>query len=214
MDTLIYRQRPKVPVKRRVFFSFHYADVYRVNQVRNSWRFRRETEREAYGFFDGSLWERSKRQGDSSLKKLIYDGIDGTSVTCVLVSNYTYTRRWVRYEIARSVARGNGLLSVRINQLGDPYRNTTLAGPDPLEYMGVYRSERGNIFIAEKNQYGKWILYKDYTLSVKIPACLEQPQSSAVIPLKRYAKSYCYVSADGYRNFGSWVASAAMTVGR
>lgn len=214
MATLLGSLTTNQVSKRRVFFSFHYADVYRVNQVRNSWRFRRESEREAYGFFDGSLWERSKREGDSSLKKLIYDGIDRTSVTCVLVGRETFARRWVRYEIARSVARGNGLLALRINQLRDSKGSIGFAGPNPLDYMGVWRNESGNILLAEKNLSGKWIRYGDYTLSVKLPAALEQPSSNFVIPLSRYARTYCYVTSDGYSNFGSWVATAAMNVGR
>src|SRR3954471_17938806 len=120
MATLLTRPRTDGPVKRRVFFSFHYQqDIHRVNQVRQSWRFRRENEREAYGFFDASLWERSKRQGDESLKSLIHEGMNNTSVTCVLAGTYTWQRRWVRYEIARSIVKGNGLLTVKIHGLNN-----------------------------------------------------------------------------------------------
>ena len=95
------------PRKRRVFFSFHHKqDIWRVNQIRNSWRYRHESEREAEGFYDGSIWERSKGEGDESLKALIREGIKNTSVTCVLAGTYTYQRRWVRYEIARSIVTG------------------------------------------------------------------------------------------------------------
>ena len=46
----------RIPQKRRVFFSFHYQnDIWRVNQVRNSWRYQHEQQREAEGFFDGSV---------------------------------------------------------------------------------------------------------------------------------------------------------------
>ncbi len=87
----------EIPRKGRVFFSFyHQQDIWRVNQVRQSWRYRHESEREAEGFYDGSIWERSKAAGDEWLKALIREGIMNTSVTCVLAGIHTYRRRWVR----------------------------------------------------------------------------------------------------------------------
>lgn len=119
-----YRAWPPipVPVKRRVFFSFYYQqDIWRANQVRQSWRYQRENEREAEGFFDGSLWESGQRKGLDSLKDLIREGMKNTSVTCVLAGTQTYSRRWVRYEIARSLVKGNGLLLVKIHNLTDQH---------------------------------------------------------------------------------------------
>ena len=62
-------QTVNAPVrKRRVFFSFHYQnDIWRVNQVRQSWRYNHEYTRETEGFFDGSIWESSRRTGPDSL---------------------------------------------------------------------------------------------------------------------------------------------------
>ena len=55
---------------RRVFFSFHYErDIWRANQVRNSWV--TQPDRESAGFFDASLWEEAKRKGDAAIKKMI-----------------------------------------------------------------------------------------------------------------------------------------------
>jgi MTH538 TIR-like domain (DUF1863) len=114
-----------------------------VNQVRNSWRYRHEDEREAYGFYDGSIWARRKAQGDESLKALIREGITNTSVTCVLAGAYTFQRRWVRYEIGRSIVKGNGLLAVKIHGLNDQSGYASREGPNPLDCMGVYRTELG-----------------------------------------------------------------------
>ena len=75
-----------IPQKRRVFFSFHYQnDIWRVNQVRNSWRYQKEDRRFAEGFYDASMWESSQRKGVDSLKALIREGIKNSSVTAVLV---------------------------------------------------------------------------------------------------------------------------------
>ena len=50
----------------RVFFSFHYQDVvdFRANVVRNHWV--AKPNREAAGFYDASLWEAAKKQGQTA----------------------------------------------------------------------------------------------------------------------------------------------------
>jgi len=99
---------------RRVFFSFHYDDVasFRANVVRNSGAI---TGSNQAGFFDASIWEAAKRTSELSIKRLINQGLENTSVTCVLIGSQTYDRHWVRYEILKSLERGNGLLGVHIN---------------------------------------------------------------------------------------------------
>lgn len=200
--------------RRRVFFSFHYQrDVWRANQIRNSWRFGHEGTRTGTGFFDGSLWESSKRTGDSSLKSLINTGLENTSVTCVLAGTETWLRRWVRYEIAKSVLRGNGLLTVRIDRQGDRHGNMCAAGPDPLDCVGVYLAAPDRILFAEWAN-GRWQRYMDYQQAVKLPPQWQPPLSTSVVPLSTYARSYCYVADYGSQRFASWVEAAAQGVGK
>lgn len=203
------------PRKRRVFFSFHYQqDVWRANQVRQSWRFRRENEREAEGFFDGSLWESSKRQGDDNLKALIREGMKNTSVTCVLAGAETYARRWVRYEIARTIVKGNGLVVARIHALADRNGYASQQGPNPLDCMGVYRVSDDRILLAEFRSAGKWVRYGDYTNAVDLPSGWLAPTSRSVIPLSHYTIAYDYIAHSGSANFPSWIAAAAQQAGR
>lgn len=199
--------------KRRVFFSFHYQnDIWRVNQVRQSWRYNHENRRETEGFFDGSIWEGSKRTGPESLKALIREGIKNTSVTCVLAGAQTFERRWVRYEIARSVVKGNGLLTVKVHLMGDRQGYVSSEGPNPLDFMGVYRAG-DRILLAEQNG-NKWVQYGDYTQAVELPATWVRPHDTNVIKLSRYAGLYCYKAQAGSANFSSWVRQAAADVGR
>lgn len=201
-------------IKRRVFFSFHYQeDIWRANQIRNSWRFGHESTREGRGFFDGSLWEKSQRTNDESLKSLIRNGLENTSVTCVLAGTYTYIRRWVRYEIARSVVKGNGLLTVFIDMKKNEESKTCDRGPDPLDYMGVYLASNANIYLAEWRN-GKWVRYSDHSAPVTLPSQWRKPTSSAVIQLSTYARNYCYVANNGPENFGGWIQAAAASVGK
>lgn len=116
---------------RRAFFSFHYErDVWRASVVRNSWR--TKPDRESAGFFDASLWEEAKKKGDAAIKKIIDDALLGTTVTAVLIGTETASRRYVLYEIDQSIARGNGILGVRIHRIKDTAGNTDTAGPNPL----------------------------------------------------------------------------------
>ena len=204
---------PRPVAKRRVFFSFHYQnDIWRVNQVRQSWRYNHESSREAEGFYDASIWERSKLTGPESLKGLIRNGMQNTSVTCVLIGSQTYERRWVRYEMARSVIKGNGLLGVRIHLMGDRSGYTSPPGPNPLEYMGVYLVN-GVVKLAEHSN-GRWVQYADYTQAVDLPATWRKPHNNNVIRLSQYAGMYCYRLQNGRDNFSSWVRQAAANVGR
>jgi hypothetical protein len=102
---------------RKVFFSFHYADIWRVNQVKKSWLTHRDNK--AAGFFDRSLDEVAKTKGAATVRNLIDDALDGTEVTVGLVGSQTSSRRWVKYEIEQSALRGNGLLAIDIHNQGD-----------------------------------------------------------------------------------------------
>ncbi len=210
----IYAIKPdSKPPKRRVFFSFYYQkDIWRVNQVRQSWRFQHEDSRESEGFFDASLWEKSQRTSDESLKSLIRDGLSNTSVTCVLAGSHTASRRWVKYEIAQSLVRGNGLLTVKIHNMENSKRQACIEGTNPLDVIGIYKSN-GSIFIAEYNN-GKWIKYPDYSLSIKTPSNWSEPIDNNVIPISYYTSCYNYVFDAGRSNFSSWINLAANSVGR
>ncbi|WP_218279076.1 TIR domain-containing protein [Plesiomonas shigelloides] len=72
-------------------------------------------DKESVGFYDASVFEASQKESDNALKNFLRDGLKNTSVTCVLAGQYTASRCWVRYEIVRSVLKGNGLLTVDIH---------------------------------------------------------------------------------------------------
>jgi hypothetical protein len=117
---------------RKVYFAFHYQkDIVRVNQVRNSDITKED--RELAGFYDAGLWEKSKKSGDEAIRRMIKDGLDGTTVTVFLLGEETAKRPWVKYELEESWKRGNGLVSIYINDLLDFERKTTLRGSDILD---------------------------------------------------------------------------------
>jgi len=101
---------------RRVFFSFHFDDSWRANQVRMA---NVVGGAEVAGFYDHSLYEEKKR-GSDAIRREILKQLDGTSVTVVLIGTHTAARPWVDFEIRESIKRGNGLVGITIHHLGAP----------------------------------------------------------------------------------------------
>lgn len=116
---------------RRVFFSFHHGrDAWRVGQVRNCWM--TQQDRQTAGFWDAAEWEAVKRKTDIEIRRWIDAQMHSTSVTVVLIGAETANRDYVRYEIQQSLARGNGLLGVRIHNVKGSDGSTDLPGANPL----------------------------------------------------------------------------------
>ncbi|KJG13068.1 TIR domain-containing protein [Photobacterium iliopiscarium] len=136
---------------RRVFFSFHYKYVWKVNQIRSIPNI---TGTAAAGFQDASLWEEAKLKGDKEIKKLIDDGLKNTSVTVVFVTYGTSSRKYINYEIEQSLAKGNGLVAVQIHHLKDSDGQTGSSGtiPSQIEANGFKAYEYTN-----KEDLARWI---------------------------------------------------------
>lgn len=113
---------------RRVFFSFHYKYVWKVNQIRSIPNIIGTA---AAGFQDSSLWEKAKAKGDKVIKGMIDDAIKNTSVTVVLVTYGTTNRKYINYEIEKSLERGNGLVAIQIHHLKDQLGQTGNPGAIP-----------------------------------------------------------------------------------
>jgi hypothetical protein len=211
-------------VKRKAYFAFHFDDIMRVNNVRNAWKITHPDGAFNRSFYDSSLWESKKLEGDEAVKRLIREGVGYTSAVCVLVGTETWSRRWVKYEIARSVIDGRGLLAVHINGLDHHQRRVPDAhGYNPLLILGIYKSPNGQFYLYEKQSVlntltrqseWQWRPYADYTQSVPLPRYLPTPQSGFVTPLSYHAAEYDYVANEGHKNIGSWIDRAAQAVGR
>lgn len=115
---------------RRVFFSFHYKYVWKVNQIRS---IPNVTGSAAAGFQDASLWEEAKKKGEKEIKKMIDEALERTSVTVVFVTYGTKDRKYIDYEIEQSLSRGNGLVAVQIHHLKDKDGNTGSPGAIPSQ---------------------------------------------------------------------------------
>jgi MTH538 TIR-like domain (DUF1863) len=134
----------RAAVKRKAFFSFHYDDIMRVNVVRNAWKIDHPDNALMRSFQDSSLWESRKLEGDDAVKRLIREGVEYTSAVCVLIGTETWLRRWVKYEIARAVIDGRGLLAVHLNSIRHHHTQTPhTRGYNPLDFMAVGKVQPG-----------------------------------------------------------------------
>ena len=136
---------------RRVFFSFHYKHVWKVNQIRSM---PNVTGTAAAGFQDASLWEEAKKKGDAAIKRMIDKGLENTSVTVVCVTHGTTGRKYINYEIDKSLEKSNGLVAVQIHHLKDPNHPAGSAGaiPPQIEANGFKVYKYNN-----KESLARWI---------------------------------------------------------
>lgn len=144
------RARARAP-KRRVFFSFHYQrDIWRVNQIRNAGVVDASA---AAGWSDASLWEEARRKGDAAIKRLIDEGLKGTTVTAVLIGSRTANRKYVAYEIEQSLEQGNALIGIRIHALA----NQDGKVDEPGEIPEALKRAKARIYDWDRDQFGAWV---------------------------------------------------------
>lgn len=187
---------------KRVYFAFHYQDVidFRANVVRNH-NFIQGVEKA--GYYDSSIWEESKKKGDIALKRMINSELENTSVTAILIGSHTYARRWVRYEIMKSVERGNLVLGVHINNISDKNKQKKTLGFNPLDHLGLLISEdgkKGKPTVWDGNQ---WVFYSDLApFDIDEQVVVKRGKN---FQLSHWFSTYDWVGDQGYDNFGSWI---------
>ena len=141
---------------RNVFFSFDYDDIMAVNVVRMSDVVLPANRN--LPFHDRSLYEEA-RKTPGAIKAAIDNSIKDTSVTVVLVGGQTWRSGWVRYEIAKSLERGNGFVVVDISGVGP--EPTPTQGHNPLDSMMLvpwYASDGFNILEWTGSQFSEFAL--------------------------------------------------------
>lgn len=188
---------------KRVYFAFHYQDVcdFRANVVRNH-NFVGGVE--GAGYYDHSIWEEAKRTSLLALKRLINGELEGTSVTVVLVGSQTWARRWVRYEIMKSIERGNKVIGIHINGIKGKDSQTKPYGPDPFANLGAEISADGLRATPTVWSNGQWVYYTD----MEAFAIKQQPYENCGehLPLSHWLRVYDWVAGNGYENFGTWIS--------
>jgi hypothetical protein len=125
---------------RHVFFSFHYADIMNANIVRMSGQFKPTKDT---GFYDRSLWEEAKTQGDAAVKRLIDKGLENTSVTCFLIGEQTHQRPYCKYELEQSRVLGKGILGILL--------------PSQEKHGPKWISNHGKVYAWDHDRFQDWV---------------------------------------------------------
>jgi len=186
---------------KRVFFSFHYQDVidFRANVVRNH----KLTKDKSAGYFDASIWESAKKTSDLALKRLINSELKNTSVTCVLVGTETFNRRWVDYEIMKSLDKGNSLIAIHINGIKGKDGKTKSKGNNPFYYLGYSFDKTGKKLSLHNYIKGKWGKYSDLD-GWNVNEVVESKRNK-IFRLSTIYPIYDWIEDDGYNDFAAWV---------
>jgi MTH538 TIR-like domain (DUF1863) len=162
-------------------------------------------DREAAGFYDASIWENAKKQGDTALKRLINGGLENTSNTCVLIGSDTYARPWVRYEILKSFKRGNHLFGVHVNSIKGKDGLTKGPGPNPFQYVGVTFSASGETATLWEKIGDKWVEYDKVDDGASYRFQVSQPYRGNGYNLGNWYPVYDWNSDDGFNKFSGWL---------
>lgn len=187
---------------KRVYFAFHYKDVidFRANVVRKH-NFAEGVK--SAGYYDYSIWEEAKSSSPSALKRLIDAELENTTVTVVLIGSDTWMRRWVRYEIFKSIQRSNLLLGIHINSIKGKDEKTKPHGPNPFNNLAFKISADGSSVKPTEWKDGNW---RDYTdLDPYALAQQPHPNKGEHLRLTCWYPVYDWVADDGYENFDSWI---------
>ena len=194
---------------RHVFFSFHYQDIWRVNEVRKD--VVRHNHGNPRGYFDGSLSEKAKTEGTASVKRLINRGLSGCSVTCVLIGKNTFQRHWVHYEIFKSIEHGKGVFGVFIGKLKNYNKRIDARGANPFRSLAYSADTRSKKLTPYVRRPSGWEIYTETgPISASVAPCL----SCNSINLRDLFRVYDWVDSDGYSNFTDWVQVAALQAQR
>jgi len=188
---------------KRVYFAFHYQDVcdFRANVVRNH-NFVGGVE--SAGYYDHSIWEEAKNTSPLTLKRLINGELEGTSVTAILIGSQTWARRWVRYELMKSIERGNKVIGVHINGIKGKDSQVKPNGANPFDNLCLAISADGTKATPTEWSDGKWVWYSDLD-SFAIHA---QPEANRgkTLRLSHWLPVYDWVAGNGYENFNTWIS--------
>lgn len=195
-------------MRRRVYFAFHYSDVrdFRVNVVRNS-----GIVGEGDTFIDASLWEEAKKTSDQAIKRMITEGLQRTTATVVLIGSDTYCRRWVRYEIAKSIERGNALVGVYIHSIKDKHQKAAARGANPFDYMVVSASSIAITLYERETFLGLFWYKSSYISPIPLAKFKYKFNLSKGSKLSKILPVHDWVTDDGYSNLNLWVQEAIRT---
>lgn len=112
---------------RRIFISYHHDDTMQAK----GFNLLQWNPNVPFEFVGRHLISPVESEDPEYIRRKIREQLDGTSGTVVLIGNKTAESEWVDFEIRESLARGNGVLGIRLKDV----RNVDI--PPALKEAGV-----------------------------------------------------------------------------
>jgi hypothetical protein len=120
----------------------------------------------------------------------------------VLIGSETFNRKWVSYEIMKSMQVGNHIFGVHINSIKGKDGKTKTMGSNPLYFLGYSFSDDGTKINLHDYINEKWIKYLDLDgYSVKK---VDEKYRNKIYRLSEDYPVYDWLGDDGYNNFSKW----------
>lgn len=142
---------PRPEAVPRVFFSFHYElDYWRAHQLRT---LPHNVGARAAGYRDGSLVETFKLLDEKTLRARIDDSLQRSAATAVLIGARTFERKFVAYEIQRSLELKRAVVGIFVDRLPDHHGRLGPRGVIPL----LLRSHDIPCFAWELDRFKRWV---------------------------------------------------------
>ncbi|AME27055.1 MULTISPECIES: TIR domain-containing protein [Burkholderiaceae] len=190
---------------RRVYFCFDHDDIASARATVVRQHFRSMNGSEA-GFFDLATWNNASKSGELAVKNLIDNGLEGTSATCVLIGTATFSQEWVRYEIFRSIARGNRVFGVHINQIPGAGARVKPNGPNPFDFLALKFSDDGTSVEPTEYVGNAWIQFDRYP-PYRLSAIAVASRRGHVVQLSDIGcETFSWSNQDSATSMSSWVA--------
>lgn len=131
----------------------------------------------------------------------------------MLIGEHTFPRRFVRYEIVKSLACGKGQFGVGINWIKDKFGEIKLLpGENPFRYLKLKVSEDGKQISFFEDGNDSWLPYRD--LPNLKNRFLDKDCFGKEYLFSEIYRTYGYVWNDGQNHFSNWVERAATEAGR
>ena len=115
-----YNTQACQPVKRTVFISYYHEDQHYVNQFVQD--FKDVFIPKTVGVTEGDF-EFDSNNSEYIMRKIREEKLKDSTVTIVLIGNYTYKRKYVDWEIKASLQCGqnipNGLIAIKLPYIGN-----------------------------------------------------------------------------------------------
>jgi hypothetical protein len=174
----------------------------RINIVNNVWL--TDQTRESKGFIPQEQWLRAEKLGDEAIQELLDSEIEQSTVTLVLIGTDTYSKKWVRYCIIKSISIGHRVLGIHINHIEGKNLSVKELGMNPFDFLAVKYNETGEFVEVIEKVRGDWSQHK-LIPTFTLPKTAPEDRWGKAYKFSRFLPTYDWVKQNGLENLTMWI---------